>query len=119
MEPKPFARSLFILGLFCLTGGCTHLFARPGMPVTDKIVVGAPRSVVESELGSPVAEVANINGATGFRECVYKVLVKNSLPDDATVGARLHAGMVGFTTYQYRVLYDREGNVVRADELRL
>ena len=119
MEPKPFARALFILGFLCLFGGCSHLFAREGMPVTDKIVVGAPRAVVESELGAPIAEVANPNGATGFRECIYKVLVKVPLTEGASMGARVRAGMIGFDTYQYRVLYDREGNVVHADELKL
>jgi hypothetical protein len=89
------------------------------MPDTTKIVVGAPRSVVEGELGSPISEIANVNRASALRECIYKVLVRDPSPDDAGAMEKIRGGFVGFSTYQYRVLYDLAGNVVHADELKL
>jgi len=119
MEPNSVVVRAFLGAVLCALAGCSQLFARNEIPATDRIVLGAPRSVVEAELGSPISEVANIQRATGLRECVYKVLVKDPIADGATALDKIRAGMVGFSTFQYRVLYDRNGNVVHADEVKL
>lgn len=119
MEPKRFSIGVWVAAALFFAPGCTHLFAREDRPAVDKIVVGATRAVVEAELGTPISEIENVQGATGMRECIYKVLVKDPAGENDSLAVRIRAGMVGFVTYQYRVLYDRKGNVVHADELQL
>lgn len=119
MEPNSVVVRAIIGVVLCALSGCAQVFARNGLPATERIVVGAPRAVVEAELGSPIAEITNVPRGTGVRECIYKVLVKDPVADNASALETIRAGMVGFSTYQYRVLYDRNGFVVHADEVKL
>lgn len=91
--------------------GCAVMFARDGMPDMSKIGTHSSREAVEEQLGIPDTEVRIGLGQTSDRRCTYKVLVKNEKsPESSTMGTVTDSFM-GFTTYEYTVIYDGSSRV--------
>lgn len=95
---------------------CAVMFAEAKMPDVSKVVPGADRAVVDSELGSPISDIPVHAGRGIRRKCTYKVIVKNGNQDGSTMG-KVADSFVGLVTHEYQVTYDAANRVVDAAEL--
>lgn len=107
------------IGLALSLNGCAMMFAREEMPDITKIGPHSTRAQVEDQLGLPVSDVRTGLGKTENRKCVYQVLVKNEKAPKASKVDNVVDSMVGFKTFEYRVIYDRNNQVIEITQISL
>lgn len=103
--------SLFVLS-FALNGCAAVLAGSSDGPDTQKLHVGAKRTVVEQELGEPLTEMHTTLRDGGDKRCTYKAFVREKPDTSNSTFHRVANTFVGFHAVEYEVIYDRNSRAI-------